>query len=343
MIKINSRVITPNSRPYIIAEACINHNGNFNTAVKMIKEAKKANACAIKFQMHELDDEMLKKTPKSNNFKNSLYETLKRTNFTIEQHIKLKKICEKTRIDYLCTPFSKKSVDNLVNKVKVKALKVGSGELTNIPLQIHIARKKLPTIISTGMCTENEIKETIKNVKKFNKKIVITHCTSVYPCPYELTNIAYIKRLQKLFEFPIGLSDHTNTIYTSLAAVTLGAVIIEKHFTLNKRDVGPDHASSIEPHELKQLTEGSLAIHKSKGEKKEIHSEEKQIIEWARESVVSTENIKKNEIFSKKNISVKRPAPLKSEIPAKSLFKIYGKKAKRNILANRKIKWSEII
>jgi sialic acid synthase SpsE len=342
MIKIYNRKIGDNFRPFIIAEACINHDGIFNKAIKMIKEAKKSNACAIKFQMHDLDDEMLKKTPKSKNFKESLYETLKKTNFTTEQHIKLKKFCEKIGIIYLCTPFSKKSVDELVNKVKVKLLKVGSGELTNLPLQEYIAKKKLPTIVSTGMSELNEIKETVNIYKKFNKNIILTHCTSIYPCPYELSNIGAIPIMKKKFNLSIGLSDHTSTIYTSLGAIALGATVIEKHFTLNKKSKGPDHASSIEPSELKLLTDGAIAIYKASGKSKKIHKKEIQIIKWARESVVSIKEIKKGEIFSKKNISVKRPAPNSKEIPAKFLNKVLGKKAKKEILNNQKIKWSQI-
>ena len=342
MIKIFNRKIDIKSRPFIIAEACINHDGNFLKAIKMIKEAKKANACAIKFQMHDLEDEMLIKTPKSKNFKESLYETLKKTNFTIEQHFKLKKFCEKIGIHYLCTPFSKKSADVLVNKLKIKVLKIGSGELTNLPLQIHIAKKKLPTIISTGMSTISEISNTINDFKKYNKKIVITHCTSVYPCPYELSNIGVIPLLRKKYSLPVGLSDHTSTIYTSLGAVALGACLIEKHFTLNKKSKGPDHASSIEPSELKLLTEGALAIFKSKGSVKMIHSREKPILKWARESVVSINEIKKGQIFSYQNVNVKRPAPLKGEIAASKLRVIIGKISKKNIKKDRKIKWQEV-
>jgi sialic acid synthase SpsE len=342
MIRIYNRKIGDNFRPFIIAEACINHDGSFNKAIKMIKEAKKSNACAIKFQMHDLDDEMLKKTPKSYNFKETLYETLKRTNFTTEQHIKLKSFCEKIGIIYLCTPFSKKSVDVLVNKVKVKLLKVGSGELTNLPLQEYIAKKKLPTIVSTGMSELREINETVNLFKKFNKNIILTHCTSIYPCPYEFSNIGAIPLMREKFNLSIGLSDHTNTIYTSLGAVALGASVIEKHFTLNKKSIGPDHASSIEPSELKILTEGALAIFKAKGKLKKIHQRERQIIKWARESVVSLKVIKKGEKFSKYNTSVKRPAPNSKEIPAKFFNKVLGKKAKSKILINKKIKWSQI-
>ncbi len=342
MFKIGKNIINQANKPYIIAEACINHEGNLNIAKKMIKLAAKAGASAIKFQMHVLDDEMLKTTPKSKNFDESLYETLKRTNLSIGEHIYLKKYCKKNNIDYLCTPFSKKSADILYKEVKVNSFKVGSGELTNLPLQVHIAKKKLPTIISTGMSTMKEVEETINIVKKINKKIAITQCTSIYPCPSKYSDIGVIKKYISKFKVPIGLSDHSSTIYTSLGAIALGARIIEKHFTLNKKLKGPDHASSIEPQELSQLVEGANAIFESRSEIKKIHKKELEIIKWARESVVSIAKIKKNEILNSKNISVKRPAPRKGIIPAKLFRKILGRRANKNINNNKQLKWSQI-
>ena len=194
-MKIGNRIIGKNKRPYIIAEACINHEGNIKIAKKMIKLASSAGASAIKFQMHVLEDEMLKKTPKSKNFKESLYDALERTNFNIKQHIYLKNFCKKNKIDYLCTPFSRKSADILYKDVKVNSFKVGSGELTNLPLQIYIAKKRLPTIISTGISTLKEVEETYRNVIKFNKKIALTQCTSIYPCPSKYSDIGVIKNI----------------------------------------------------------------------------------------------------------------------------------------------------
>ena len=342
MFKIGKKKISKENRPYIIAEACINHEGNINIAKQMVKLASKAGASAIKFQMHVLDDEMLRKTPKSKNFKESLYDALKRTNLTIKEHIHLKKYCKDNRIDYLCTPFSRKSADILFKDIKVKVFKVGSGELTNLPLQIHIAKKKLPTIISTGMSTMNEVTETFNEVYKINKKIALTQCTSVYPCPSKYSDIGVIKEYIKKFKIPVGLSDHTNNIYTCLGAIALGACIIEKHFTLNKKAPGPDHASSIEPQELKQLVDGANAIFEARNHKKQIHKKEYEIIKWARESVVTTKNIKKNEILNELNISVKRPAPKKGIIPAKSFRSALGKKAKTNLIKDKQLKWTEI-
>lgn len=341
-MKIYKSIIGENFKPYIIAEACINHQGNMKIAKKMIEIAANCGVSAVKFQFHILDDEMLRSTPKSKNFKKTLYETLDNTNFNIKEHLELKNLCEKNKIDYLCTPFSIKSADILEKDIKVKVFKTGSGELTNIPFQIHIAKKRIPTIISTGMSEMNEIAYTIKKVKKYNNNICITQCTSAYPCPPSISDIGVIKTFKNKFKIPVGLSDHTNNNYTSFGAIALGAVLIEKHFTLDKKMNGPDHASSINPEELKELVEGCNAIYSAKSERKVIHKEERQIISWARESVVSTKNIKRGERLNKHNISVKRPAPNNKEIAPKYFNKIIGKKAKKNIKIDKKIKWSEI-
>ena len=343
IFKISKKIIKESSKPYIIAEACINHEGNIKLATRMIDKGVEAGVSAVKFQFHVLEDEMLKNTPKSKNFSESLYNTLKRTNLSIKEHKYLKKYCENKKVDYLCTPFSFKSADILEKEVKLKIFKVGSGELTNIPLQIHIAKKKFPTIISTGMSTFKEVEHTFNTVSKINKNIALTQCTSAYPCDPKISDISVIKEYINKFNVIAGLSDHTSDIYTSIGAIAYGAKIIEKHFTLNKKAKGPDHASSLEPYELKQLVEGCNAVFlATRNNKKIIHKEEKQIISWARESVVSIKNIKRDDILNNKNLSVKRPAPKNNEIPARSYFQILGKRAKKNITINRKIKWAEI-
>jgi len=341
MFKIKNHIIENNNKPYIIAEACINHEGDINHAKKMILEAKKAEANCIKFQIHNLENEMLKETPQSDNFKETLWEALERTNFDIEKQKILKKECEKNNIDYLCTPFSKVGADQL-EEIGVEVYKVGSGELTNLPLIEHIAKKKIPMIVSTGMSTLEEISETVNLIKQIGTPLALTHCTSVYPCPYRLSNLKVIPKLNKLFNVPVGLSDHTNTIYTSFGAVAHGACIIEKHFTLNKNAEGPDHASSIEPKELKHLVEGSNAIFEANGDEKKIFEEERQILAWAREAVVSEKDIQPGEKFSLDNVWVKRPSPKPGCIPAKDLKKIIGKVAKKKINKDTQIKWEEI-
>ena len=226
-IKINNIKIGNKHKPYVIVEACVNHQGDFSIAKKMVYFAKKVGADCIKFQHHILDEEMLKKVPKSKNFKISLCEVIKKTNFTLTQHKELKKLCHRIKIEYLCTPFSIKAADEL-NSIGVRAFKTGSGELTNLPFMEHLAKIGKPVIISTGMSYPFEILETVKIFKKFKTPFALMHCISAYPCPYKIMNLNNIEKLQKKFKIPVGLSDHTPSIYNSLGAVLLGAFLVEK-------------------------------------------------------------------------------------------------------------------
>ncbi len=341
-IQIGKNKIGKKFRPYVIVEACVNHQGNINLAKKMISYAHRVGAQCIKFQHHIVNEEMLvNNVPKSSNFSKPLSQVIEETNFTLEQHAILKKICKKKGIEYLCTPFSIKAAKEL-NSINVNAFKTGSGELTNHPFIDFIARLNKPMIVSTGMSKPDEIHETVKIIKKHKTPLALTHCVSAYPCPYEIMNLDFMVELSNKYNIPVGLSDHTPTIYNALGAVSLGASIIEKHFTFDKSMPGPDHKSSIDPVELKMLINGTNANFLARGSKKIIHKQEKEIISWARESVVSTDFIRKGEKLSKKNTSTKRPSPKKGEIPAKSYQNVIGKKAKKNIPNNQIIKFKFI-
>ena len=341
-IKIGKNIIGQNYNPYVIVEACVNHQGNFEIAKKMVHFAKKAGAQCIKFQHHIVKEEMLENNiPKSSNFKKSLSEVIEDTNFSLDQHQVLKKLCDRIGIDYLCTPFSIKAAKEL-NSIKVKAFKTGSGELTNFPFIDYIARIGKPMIVSTGMSLPEEIYETVQIVKKYKTPLALTHCISAYPCPYEIMNLNFITELSKRYKIPIGLSDHTPSIYNALGAVSLGASIIEKHFTFNKRLSGPDHKSSIDKKELKMLIEGVNANYLARGSKKKIFKEEKEIVNWARESVVSIKDIRPNEKLNSSNISTKRPSPKNNQIPANNFFNILGKKVKRKILKDRILNYKDL-
>ena len=341
-IKIGKNKIGINHPPYIIVEACVNHQGNFKIAKKMINYAKKVGAQCIKFQHHIVNEEMLEKNiPKSSNFKKPLSKVIEDTNFSLKQHVELKRICEKIGIEYLCTPFSIKAAKEL-NSIKVKAFKTGSGELTNLPFIDYIARIGKPMIISTGMSYPNEIEETIKLVKKHKTPLAITHCISAYPCPYEIMNLNFISELSKKYKIPVGLSDHTPSIYNALGAVSLGASIIEKHFTFNKKLAGPDHKSSIDSNELKFLVDGAIANFLARGKKKKIFKQEKEIVKWARESVVTIKEISKGEILNLENISTKRPSPQKNQIPANKFKNQLGRKVKRKISKDTILKFSDL-
>tara|TARA_B100000989_G_C19530482_1_gene469458 strand:+ start:2571 stop:3605 length:1035 start_codon:yes stop_codon:yes gene_type:complete len=341
-MKINNHNIGKEFPPYIIAEACINHDGKIEIAKEMVFAARAAGAHAIKFQMHVLDDEMLKDTPISDNFDDSLYNTLEKTNLSVEEHMELKKLCELIGIDYLCTPFSFESARILDEIVGVSAFKVGSGECTNLPLLKYIASKGKPMIVSTGMTEQEEVDEIVDCMKSTGIDFLITHCVSAYPCPYEIVNLSLIKEYEKKYNIPIGLSDHTIGIYTSLGSIPLGACLIEKHFSLDRTQKGPDHLSSIEPDELKELSIGSKAVWQALGSKRKIYKQEEEIVSWARESVVSIKDISKDSIINENMIAIKRPSPTKGVVAAKEFDMVVGKKALIDIKKDQQIKWDYI-
>jgi N-acetylneuraminate synthase len=340
-IKIGNRFIGDNYPPYVIAEAAISHQGDVGTAKRMVYIAHAMGCDAIKFQMHILENEMLRDAPTSANFDEPLYDTLDKTNLTLDEHNALKSLCEILGIDYLCTPFSAAAAD-ILDDMGVLAFKTGSGELTNIPLISHIARKGRPMIISTGMALVEEIKETVEAVKAIGTPFVLTHCVSAYPCPYNRVNLHNIPRYRNLFQVPVGLSDHSHGIYTSLGAVALGASVIEKHYTLGKLQSGPDHAVSLEPYELGELVKGCRAVFEARGEEREIFPEEKPIVAWARESVVSVTEIPVGTTITRDMVWVKRPSPGPGAIPAKELEKVIGRTALYTIVKDRQILWEDL-
>ncbi|MCB7128042.1 MAG: N-acetylneuraminate synthase family protein [Candidatus Brocadiales bacterium] len=337
-IRIGDSLVGSGHKPYIIAEAAINHQGEFEIAEKMVYIAHALGADAIKFQIHILENEMLREAPQSDNFAEPLYDTLDKTNLTVDEHRRLKGLCEILGIIYLCTPFSRDGAD-ILEELGVVAFKIGSGELTNLPLQEHIARKGKPMIISTGMSTIDEVRETVELVKSLGTLFMLTHCVSAYPTPYNIVNLGVIQRYTDLFQVPVGLSDHSRGIYTALGAVARGACLIEKHFTLDKLQKGPDHPVSIEPHELADLVKGVDAIFQALGDERRIFEQEEQIVAWARESVVSEKEIKKGSVITEDMVWVKRPSPGPGVLPAKDLRKVIGKMAKVDIPKDIQIKW----
>lgn len=340
-IAIGNRLVGPAHPPYIIAEAAINHEGDIAIARKMVYMAHALGADAIKFQIHVLENEMLKETPQSDNFEESLYDALNRTNLSIEQHRELKTLCETLGIQYLCTPFSRDGAD-LLEELGVHAFKTGSGELTNLPLIEHIARKGKPMIISTGMCTVDEVRETVELVKSIGTPLMLTHCISGYPTPYHRANIKMVQRYQELFSVPVGISDHSQGIYTVLGAVALGACVVEKHFTLNKLAKGPDHPVSIEPQDLWELVKGARAIYEALGSERKIFPEEEQIVAWARHSVVSEKNIPKGAVIDQSMVWVKRPGPGSNGIAARELKKVIGRTAQVDIPKDTQLTWQQL-
>jgi len=241
---------------------------------------------------------------------------------------------------YLSTPFSRAAADRL-EKMGVQAYKIGSGECNNYPLIEHIASFGKPIILSTGMNDVKSISLAVEILENNKINYALLHCTSLYPTPYEKVRLNAMVELKSNFpNAVIGLSDHSIGNYTSFAAIPLGACIIEKHFTSNKRWSGPDVPISLNPAELKDLIKGTEAIYKALKGKKEILKEEKSTIDFAYSCVVSIKDIRKGEVFTKDNIWVKRPGT--GEIKAKDFYNVLGKKTAVNIQKNKQIEWEMI-
>jgi N,N'-diacetyllegionaminate synthase len=338
-IKIAGRYIGPGYPAYVIAEACDNHMGNLDVALEMARQAKLAGADAIKYQHHLPDEEMLPSTPMSDNFDEPLYEFLKKHALTLEQHIAIKKYCDEIGITYLCTPFSWAAAKEL-EAIGVPAYKVGSGEMTDIPTLVKIASFNKPMIISTGMATFEEIKRTYDSLQSRGAQLALLNCISEYPPLYEDVNLRVITEMQSRFgEALIGHSDHTPDLYTCFSAVTLGALIIEKHVILDKRVQGPDQSVSIDFRELAQLVDGIRKIEASLGSQKKVHAKEEQVRIWAFRSIVSTRDINVGEEILDDMIWSKRPG---TGIPSFRMDEVVGCRTIRPIKKNTLISWEDL-
>ena len=345
----------------IIAEAGVNHNGSLMTAYKLIDVAKKSGADSIKFQIFQTDDLVTSNAPLAEYQKNKKIlnqkNLLKNLELPQSDFFKIKKYCDKKNIDFLCTPFDLVSLSFLVNKLKLKTIKVSSGDITNYPLLYKIGLFKKNIIISSGNSNIREIdmaikayyigyaKKNIKNnyfskldIKKyFNEikhKITILHCVSSYPTPIDEINLNSIKILKSYYSmFKIGLSDHTNKIHTPLVAMGMGINVIEKHFTLHKFMKGPDHKASLNPNELFNMVKLIRDFTKSLGkyEKKSQKFESKNL-KIIRRSIYAKKDILVGDIFDFTNIILKRPYDQKSD-PVK-FWKIIFTKSKQNFKKN---------
>jgi len=338
-ISINKRLIGKKNPVFIIAEACDNHLGNMQVARDMISEAKSAGADAIKFQHHLPDEEMLPDVPTSDNFTEPLYEFLKKYALNLQQHNELKNYCDQIGIIYMCTPFSWMAAKE-INTI-VPAFKIGSGEMTDIPTLTLISEYGKPMIISTGMSTFEEIDRTYNAIIKRNSSLVLMNCVSEYPPNYQDLNLGVITEMIKRYpQALIGHSDHTPDLYTSYAAVALGAKVIEKHVILDKSQPGPDQSVSIEFDELAKLVEGVRKVEVSLGSNKTVHGLEENIRKWAFRSIISTKKIMKGELITQEMIWSKRPG---TGIPSYQMDEVIGCTASKDIQINSLILWTDLI
>jgi N-acetylneuraminate synthase len=275
------------------------------------------------------------------NASESIWNIMSRCALKDTDELFLKGYVESKGMIYLSTPFSRQAAIRL-EKMGVPAYKIGSGECNNYPLIEHVARYGKPVILSTGMNDIKTIEPAVEIFRKEGIPFALLHCTSIYPTPYSKVRLGALRDLEKAFpDAVLGLSDHSLGNYTCFAAVALGASILEKHFTSDKKWPGPDNPISIEPHELKDLIQGSDAIYEAMGGTKDILPEEEPTINFAYACVVSTRDIVEGEFLTPENIWVKRPGT--GEIKAQYYQNLLGKKVSRNIEENQQLSWKDII
>ncbi len=325
-------------RVLIIAEAGVNHNGDFDIAKKMVDAAKEAGADIVKFQTSITStskfSEKAEYQKRETGSDESQLEMIKKLRLSFEQHVELKKYCDRVGIVYLSTPFDFESIKFLKNLCSF--WKVPSGEIVNVPYLERIGRTKKPVIMSTGMASMREIENALKILRENGTTgIKLLQCTTQYPTPYENINLKAMIELKNTFGTEIGLSDHSVGIEVPIAAVALGAKVIEKHFTLDRTMAGPDHKASLEPNELKQMATSIRHVEMALGDgiKKPANCELENL-HVSRKSIVASRDIKKGEIYSEENI-VPRHAG-KGISPAR-WYEVIGKVAKRDFIEDEMI------
>ena len=318
---------------FVIAEIGCNHNGSKEIAKRMIDAAIEAGVSAVKFQTFKSEELISRYAAKAEYQKvttgadGNQLEMTKKLELSYADQVELMGYCEQKGIKYLSAPFDLDSIDFLAN-TNIEYIKIPSGEINNPPYLRKVNKLGKPVILSTGMSTMDEVSQALEFLT--NVKVSLLHCTTEYPCPFESVNLKAMVAMKDKFGLPVGYSDHTPGIEVAVAAVAMGATIIEKHFTLDRNMKGPDHKASVEPHEMKALVEAVRHVEVAMGDgiKKPAPAEIKNIA-IARKSIVARRAIKKGEIFSEENITVKRPgtgiSPMKwDEVIGTAAMRDYG-------------------
>jgi len=330
-VKISKKKIGGLNPVFIIAEGGINHNGKLKIAKKIIEKASICKVDAIKFQTFKAENLASKNS--------KFYKLFKKLELKDNEFMEMSDTAKSLGLIFLSTPFSNNAVE-LLAKNNVPAFKVASGDLTNIPLIKHIAEKRKPIILSTGMSNIKEIKESVKTIKKIHNKIIIMHSHSFYPPPHNELNLKSISTLSKKFTYPIGYSDNGNNPLIPVIATSMGAKIIEKHFTINKKLNGPDHSLSSDPLEMTEIVKNIRIVEESLGDgiKKCEKSELNNRIQ-ARRSITIIKKCKKNEKIDFTKIDFKRPG---TGIEPKFLNKVIGKRTKKELEIDKTLLWKDL-
>lgn len=319
---------------FIIAEAGDNHNGSFELALKLVDKAVEAGADCVKFQTFITENIISKFAEKAEYQKENTgeeetqFEMVKKLELSFGQFREIQAYCQKRGILFLSTPFDLESIEFL-EEIDIPFWKIPSGEITNLPYLEKIAQTGKKIVLSTGMCTMEEIETALAVLKENGAgEIAILHCNTEYPTPYSDVNLRAMQAMQEKFHVKIGYSDHTKGIEVPIAAVACGAQIIEKHFTLDKNMEGPDHKASLEPEELKQMVQSIRNVEMAMGRSEKVPTNsERKNIEIARKSIVAKCKIKKDEILTEKNLSIKRPG---NGISPMKWYDVIGTKARKD-------------
>jgi N-acetylneuraminate synthase len=351
----------------VVAEAGVNHNGSMEKAKNLIEVAAEAGADAVKFQTFQVEKLVSDDATKANyqqettDTEESQADMLRALELSPDQHHAIVEHCETHDIQFLSTPFDAQSARFLVEEFDVPRIKIGSGELTNGPLLLNIARLGRPVILSTGMGTLGEVEQalsvlaygythdgshpSLQNLQRafaseegqnaLGENVTVLHCTTEYPAPVESVNLRAMNTLRQTFDLPVGLSDHTEGISVPIAAVARGAALVEKHFTLDRSLPGPDHAASLEPDELRDMVQGIRDAEAALGDSVKAPTEP----EWknrpvARKGLVATQPIEKGEKFTEENLGMKRPGDGLSPM---RYWSILGRKANKDYRSDDQI------
>ncbi|TCS72475.1 N-acetylneuraminate synthase [Sulfuritortus calidifontis] len=342
-------------RVFVIAEAGVNHNGDERLALQLVDAAARCQADAVKFQTFKADKLVRRGADKAEYQKRTTgagdqYSMLKVLEISEALHRRLVGRCNEVGIEFMSTPFDEESADFLVD-LGIKRIKIPSGELTNHPFLAHLAAKNLPLILSTGMSTLEEIQEAVEVIRAAREQrglsgqlsdvLTILHCTSNYPTALENVNLRAIPTLIDTLHLPVGYSDHTEGIMVSVAAVAAGAVVIEKHFTLDRGLPGPDHTASLEPGELAELVARVREIERAMGSGLKRPTEsELAVRELVRRSVTLVRRVRGGQMITRDDLALLRPG---NGIPPKQLEIVIGRRAARDIEEGTTLQWSDLV
>ena len=336
-VPIGERRVGPGLPCLVIAEAGVNHNGSLEMALRLVDAAADAGADVVKFQTFKAEEVVSPVAPKADyqvqttGGSESQLEMVKKLELPPEAFRQIERHCRQRGIVFMSTPFDNGSVD-LLQELGVVAFKIGSGELTNLPFLSYVAAKGKPLILSTGMSNLHEVAAAVETIRAAgNRELVILHCVSNYPAAPSSVNLRVMKTQEDEFRVPVGYSDHTEGITIPLAAVALGACIIEKHFTLDRNLPGPDHRASLEPGELEALVRGIRTVQSALGDgRKRPAAEELNTAAVARRSLVAACDLQAGTILAEAMIAIRRPG---TGLPPSALPELVGRRLRQDISA----------